>query len=455
MPGNEQPDRDPQETREWVDALDAVLEKEGAERAHFLIQQLIDEARRAGTLVPFAATTEYVNTIPPEKQVKFPGDLNLEQRIHAYTRWNAMAMVVRANKDTNVGGHLSSFASAATLYDVGYNHFWHGSSGDHVGDLVFVQGHSAPGIYARAFLLGRLTKEQLDHFRQEVDGKGVSSYPHPWLMPKFWQFPTVSMGLGPLMAIYQARFMRYLHDREIADTSGRKVWAFLGDGEMDEPESTGGIGLAGREHLDNLIFVINCNLQRLDGPVRGNGKIIQELESVFRGSGWNVIKVLWSREWDDLLARDVDGVLVNRMAETTDGESQRMTIADGAYIREHFFGPDPRLRKIVEHLSDEQLRSLRRGGHDYRKVYAAYHAAVRHTGAPTAILAQTVKGWALGPSVEARNITHQAKKMSLEELKIFRDRLELTIPDNALADDAPYYHPGPLSPELRGMLHRR
>src|SRR3954452_12258392 len=365
MAANEHPDQDPQETREWLAALDTVIDQEGTGRAHYLIQRMIDEARRAGPFLPFSATTDYINNIPPEKQVKFPGDLNIEQRIHGYTRWNAMAMVVRANKDTNVGGHLSSFASAATLYDVGYNHFWHGSSGEHGGDLVFVQGHSAPGIYARAFLLGRLTKEQLDNFRQEVGGKGISSYPHPWLMPKFWQFPTVSMGLGPLMAIYQARFMRYLNDREIADTSGRKVWAFLGDGEMDEPESTGGIGLAGREHLDNLIFVINCNLQRLDGPVRGNAKIIQELESIFRGAGWNVIKVIWGSKWDELLHLDKDGVLLNKMNTTVDGEFQKYATESGAYIREHFFGPDPRLRKMVEHLSDDDLRTLPRGGHDY------------------------------------------------------------------------------------------
>src|SRR5213082_268166 len=396
MPSTEQQDRDPQETREWLDALDAVLEKEGTERAHYLIQQLIDQARRAGTLLPFAATTDYINTIPPEKQVKFPGDLNIEQRIHSYTRWNAMAMVVRANKHTNVGGHLSSFASAATLYDVGYNHFWRGTSEQHGGDLVFVQGHSSPGIYARAFLLGRLTKEQLDNFRQEVDGKGIPSYPHPWLMPKFWQFPTVSMGLGPIMGIYHARFNRYLEHRGLKDTSHQRVWCFVGDGETDEPESLGALTLASREGLDNLTFVVNCNLQRLDGPVRGNGKIIQELEAAFRGAGWNVIKVIWGREWDALLAEDYEGVLVNKMNTTVDGEFQKYAVESGAYIREHFFGPDPRLRKMVEHLSDDELQRLPRGGHDYRKIYAAYKTAVEHEGTPTVILAKTVKGWTLG-----------------------------------------------------------
>src|SRR5436305_2353942 len=453
MPGNEQPDRDPQETREWVDALDAVLEKEGAERAHFLIQQLIDEARRAGTLVPFAATTEYVNTIPPEKQVKFPGDLNLEQRIHAYTRWNAMAMVVRANKDTNVGGHLASFASAATLYDVGYNHFWHGSSGEHGGDLVFVQGHSAPGIYARPFLLGRLTKEQLDNFRQEVDGKGIASYPHPWLMPKFWQFPTVSMGLGPLMAIYQARFMRYLQDREIVDATGRKVWAFLGDGEMDEQKSMGGISLAGREQLDNLIFVVNCNLQRLDGPVRGNGKIIQELEGAFRGAGWNVIKVIWGRHWDPLLARDKNGILRKRMMEAVDGEYQVYKSRDGAYVREHFFNT-PELKELVKDYSDEDVWNLNRGGHDPFKVYAAYHAAVNHTGQPTVILAKTIKGYQMGEEGEGMNIAHQVKHLSTTTIKKIRDRFNLPVPDDKL-EEVPYLEFEKGSPELEYMRGRR
>ncbi|MFL5441961.1 MAG: pyruvate dehydrogenase (acetyl-transferring), homodimeric type, partial [Myxococcales bacterium] len=453
MAANEHPDQDPQETREWLDALDSVIEKEGTERAHYLIQRMIDEARRAGTFLPFSATSDYINTIPPEKQVKFPGDLNIEQRIHGYTRWNAMAMVVRANKDTNVGGHLSSFASAATLYDVGYNHFWHGSSGEHGGDLVFVQGHSAPGIYARAFLLGRLTKEQLDNFRQEVGGKGISSYPHPWLMPKFWQFPTVSMGLGPLMAIYQARFMRYLNDREIADTSGRKVWAFLGDGEMDEPESTGGIGLAGREQLDNLIFVINCNLQRLDGPVRGNGKIIQELESIFRGAGWNVIKVLWGRHWDALLARDKEGILRKRMMEAVDGEYQTYKSRDGAYVREHFFNT-PELKELVKDYSDEDVWNLNRGGHDPFKVYAAYHAAVNHTGQPTVILAKTIKGYQMGEEGEGMNIAHQVKHLSTTTIKKIRDRFNLPVPDDKL-EEVPYLEFEKGSPELEYMRTRR
>jgi len=453
MPSSEQQDRDPQETREWLDALDAVLEKEGTERAHYLIQQLIDEARRAGTLLPFSATTEYINTIPPEKQVKFPGDLNLEQRIHAFTRWNAMAMVVRANKHTNVGGHLSSFASAATLYDVGYNHFWHGSSEQHGGDLVFVQGHSSPGIYARAFLLGRLSKEQLDNFRQEVDGKGIPSYPHPWLMPKFWQFPTVSMGLGPLMAIYQARFMRYLQDREIADTSGRKVWAFLGDGEMDEPESMGAIGLAGREQLDNLIFVVNCNLQRLDGPVRGNGKIIQELEGAFRGAGWNVIKVIWGRHWDAVLARDKKGILRKRMMEAVDGEYQVYKSRDGAFVREHFFNT-PELKELVADYSDEDVWNLNRGGHDPFKVYAAYHAAVNHKGQPTVILAKTIKGYQMGDEGEGMNIAHQIKKLSTTTIKKIRDRFNLPVPDDKL-EEVPYLEFEKGSAELEYMRGRR
>ena len=451
------PDIDPDETQEWIESLDALLKQSGPDRARFVLYKLLKRARMLHVGLPPLTQTRYINTISPEQEPYFPGDEAMELRIRRIIRWNAVAMVTRANAQSEgIGGHLSTFASSASLYEVGFNHFFRGKDDGTAGDQVFFQGHAAPGIYARAFVEGRFTESQLDHFRREVvPGAGLSSYPHPRLMPEFWEFPTVSMGLGPLAAIYQARFNRYLEHRGIKETSDSRVWAFIGDGECDEPESLGALHVAAREGLDNLTFVVNCNLQRLDGPVRGNGKVIQELESVFRGSGWNVIKVLWSREWDDLLARDVDGVLVNRMAETTDGESQRMTIADGAYIREHFFGPDPRLRKIVEHLSDEQLRSLRRGGHDYRKVYAAYHAAVRHTGAPTAILAQTVKGWALGPSVEARNITHQAKKMSLEELKIFRDRLELPIPDNALADDPPYYHPGMDSPEVRYMLERR
>src|SRR5713101_5012222 len=451
------PDIDPQETQEWLDALDDVYHTAGRERADFLLRKVLKRARQLRIGLPGLVQSRYINTISPEQEPPFPGDEQMELRVRRIIRWNAALMVLRANHlFPGIGGHLSTYASSASLYEVGFNHFFRGKDEGTSGDQIFFQGHAAPGIYSRAFLEGRLTESQLDHFRREVvRGQGLSSYPHPRLMPDFWEFPTVSMGLGPLAAIYQARFNRYLGHRGIKDTTSSRVWAFLGDGECDEPESLGALHVAAREGLDNLTFVVNCNLQRLDGPVRGNGKIIQELESVFRGSGWNVIKVLWSREWDDLLARDVDGVLVNRMAETTDGESQRMTIADGAYIREHFFGTDPRLRKLVEHLSDEQLRGLRRGGHDYRKVYAAYHTAVRHTGAPTAILAQTVKGWALGPSVEARNITHQAKKMSFEELKIFRDRLQLPIPDDKLTEDPPYYHPGPDSPEIQYMMERR
>jgi pyruvate dehydrogenase E1 component len=450
---NGQADLDPQETREWLDALDSVLSTEGTERAHFLIQQLIDEAHRSGTLLPFSATTDYINTIPLEKQVKYPGDIGLEQRIRAYTRWNAVAMVIRANKHTNVGGHLSSFASAATLYDVGFNHFWHAPSENHGGDLVFLQGHSSPGIYARAFLLGRFTEEQLDQFRQEVDGKGISSYPHPWLMPAFWQFPTVSMGLAPLMAIYQARFMRYLQDREILNTEGRKVWAFMGDGEMDEPESMGGIGLAGREQLDNLIFVINCNLQRLDGPVRGNGKIIQELEGLFRGAGWNVIKVIWGRHWDPLLARDKKGLLKKRMMEAIDGEYQTYKSRDGAYVREHFFNT-PELKEMVADYSDEDIWNLNRGGHDPFKVYAAYDAAVNHKGQPTVILAKTVKGYRLGEGGEGMNVAHQVKKLPVQTIRKIRDRYELPVPDEKL-EEMPYLKFEEGSRELEYMRAHR
>src|SRR5207253_2253268 len=396
------------------------------------------------------------NTISPEQEPYFPGDEAMELRIRRIIRWNAVAMVVRANhRYEGIGGHLATYASAASLYEVGFNHFFRGKDGDASGDQIFFQGHAAPGIYARAFVEGRLTESQLDHFRREVvRGEGLSSYPHPRLMPDFWEFPTVSMGLGPLAAIYQARFNRYLHHRGIKDTSGSRVWAFLGDGECDEPEALGALHVAAREGLDNLTFVVNCNLQRLDGPVRGNGKIIQELESTFRGAGWNVIKVIWSREWDDLLARDVDGVLVNKMSETLDGDYQRLSVADGAYIREHFFGPDPRLRAMVAHLSDDELTKLRRGGHDYRKLFAAYTAAVGHTGSPTVILAKTVKGWTLGPGIEGRNVTHQAKKLTEAELKVFRDRLELPIPDDQLKE-APYYHPGADAPEIQYMLERR
>ncbi len=446
-------DTDPQETREWLDALQGVLEREGPDRAHFLIEQLIDRARRAGAYLPFSANTAYVNTIPVERQARLPGDFAIEQTIRHYVRWNAMAMVVRANKHTNVGGHIASFASAATLYDVGYNHFWRASTEGRAGDLVFIQGHSAPGIYARAFLLGLVTEEQLDNFRQEVDGKGLSSYPHPWLMPDFWQFPTVSMGLGPLMAIYQAHFMRYLQDRGIANTEGRKVWALCGDGEMDEPESMGAIGMAGREKLDNLVFVVNCNLQRLDGPVRGNGKIIQELESEFRGAGWNVIKVIWGRHWDPLLARDKTGALERRMMEVVDGEYQLYKSRSGAYVRENFFN-SPELKDLVADLSDYDIWRLNRGGHDPFKVYAAYHEAANHTGEPTVILAKTIKGYGMGESGEALNITHQQKKMSVEAIRRFRDRFDLPVPDDRL-EEVPYLQFEEGTKELEYLRARR
>jgi len=448
------PDIDPQETREWLDALDGVLAAEGPDRAHFLIEQLIDKARRSGAYLPFSANTAYINTIPLERQVRIPGDQKLEHRIRSFTRWNAMAMVVRANKHTNVGGHIASYASAATLYDVGFNHFWHGMSDKHAGDLVFVQGHSSPGIYSRAFLLGRLSDDQLDNFRQEVDAHGISSYPHPWLMPDFWQFPTVSMGLGPLMAIYQARFMKYIRDRGLADTEGRKVWCFCGDGEMDEPESMGAIGMASREALDNLIFVVNCNLQRLDGPVRGNGKIIQELESDFRGAGWNVIKVIWGSRWDALLARDRKGILMRRMMEAVDGEYQTFKSKDGAYVREYFFNT-PELKELVADYSDEDIWNLNRGGHDPHKVFAAYHAAVNHTGQPTVILAKTIKGYGMGIGAgEAQNVTHQQKKMHVEAIRVFRDRFGVPVSDDKL-EDVPYVKFEEGSPELEYMRARR
>ena len=448
------PDIDPQETREWLEALAGVLEAEGPDRAHFLIEQLIDKARRSGAWLPFSANTAYINTIPVDQQVRIPGDQNIEHKIRSYTRWNALAMVVRANKHTNVGGHIASYASAATLYDVGFNHFWHGMSDKHAGDLVFIQGHSAPGIYARAFLLGRIDESQLDNYRQEVDGKGIASYPHPWLMPDFWQFPTVSMGLGPLMAIYQARFMKYLNDRGLANTEGRKVWCFCGDGEMDEPESMGAIGMASRESLDNLIFVVNCNLQRLDGPVRGNGKIIQELESDFRGAGWNVIKVIWGTRWDQLLARDHKGILKQRMMECVDGEYQTFKSKDGAYVREYFFNT-PELKAMVADWSDKDIWDLNRGGHDPHKVYAAYHAAVNHTGQPTVILAKTIKGYGMGIGAgEAQNITHQQKKMHGDAVGRFRDRFVLPVPDDKI-DEVPYLKFEEGSPELQYMRARR
>ncbi|HSD21886.1 MAG TPA: pyruvate dehydrogenase (acetyl-transferring), homodimeric type [Anaeromyxobacter sp.] len=447
-------DLDPQETREWLDALEGVLEREGPDRAHFLIEHLIDRARRSGAYLPFSANTAYINTIPVEQQPRFPGDFALETRIRHYVRWNAMAMVVRANKHTNVGGHIASFASAATLYDVGYNHFWQSWTEERGGDLVFLQGHSSPGVYARAFLLGLLSEEQLANFRQEVEGKGISSYPHPWLMPDFWQFPTVSMGLGPLMAIYQARFMKYLHDRGIVDTDGRKVWAFTGDGEMDEPEATGAIGLAGREKLDNLIFVVNCNLQRLDGPVRGNGKIIQELESTFRGAGWNVIKVIWGRHWDPLLAKDKSGALRRRMMEVVDGEYQLYKSRDGAYVRENFFNT-PELKDLVAELSDDDIWRLNRGGHDPFKVYAAYHAAVNDNhGQPTVILAKTIKGYGMGEAGEAMNIAHQQKKFAVDAIRRFRDRFDLPVPDDKL-EEVPFLKFEEGSKELEYLRARR
>jgi pyruvate dehydrogenase E1 component len=446
-------DPDAQETREWLDALDGVIRHEGLARASQLIDHLIEAARARGAELPFSATTPYVNTIPVELQPRMPGNAALEQVISCYTRWNAMAMVLRANKDTNVGGHIASYASAATLYDVGYNHFWHAPSEHHGGDLIFAQGHSAVGIYARSFLLGRLTVERVDNFRQEVDGKGISSYPHPWLMPDFWQFPTVSMGLGPLMAIYQARFMKYLQDRGLAQTDGRKVWAFLGDGETDEVESLGAIGMAGREKLDNLIFVVNCNLQRLDGPVRGNGKIIQELESEFRGAGWNVIKVIWGNHWDALFARDKTGVLAKRMMEVVDGQYQTFKSKDGAYVRANFFNA-PELRELVADWTDDDIWALNRGGHDPFKVYAAYHAASNHKGQPTVILAKTIKGYGMGLAGEAQNITHQQKKMPIEALRRFRDRFNLPIADEVI-EDVPLLPLPPESAELAYMRSRR
>ncbi len=449
------PDADPQETQEWIDALDGVLATHGRERADFLLRKVLKRARQLHVGLPGLVQSRYINTISPEQEPPFPGDEQMELRVRRIIRWNAAAMVVRANHlFAGLGGHLATYASSASLYEVGFNHFFRGKDDGRSGDQIFFQGHAAPGFYARAFLEGRLSEAQLDHFRREVvPGQGLSSYPHPRLMPDFWEFPTVSMGLGPIAAIYQARFNRYLHARQLADTAGSRVWAFLGDGEMDEVEAQGALTVASREGLDNLTFVVNCNLQRLDGPVRGNGKIIQELESLFTGAGWNVIKVIWSRDWDPLLAQDVDGALVEAMNETVDGEWQRYSMESGAYIREHFFGRDPRLLAMVEGHTDEQLRSLRRGGHDYRKVYAAYATATAHAGQPTVILAKTVKGWTLPPA-EAKNIAHQVKKMNTEELRKFRDRLQLPISDRKLAD-APFYHPGPDSEEVRYLLERR
>jgi pyruvate dehydrogenase E1 component len=448
------PDIDPQETQEWLEALESVLENEGPERAHYLLERLVERARRSGAYIPFSATTAYINTIPTAREEHVPGDSELEARLRALVRWNAMAMVVRANKDSSeLGGHIASFASAATLYDVGFNHFFRAWNDEFLGDLIYFQGHSAPGVYARAFLEGRITEEQLKNFRCEVDCKGLSSYPHPWLMPEFWQFPTVSMGLGPLMAIYQARFMRYMRDRGILESQGRKVWAFMGDGEMDEPESLGAISLAGREHLDNLIFVINCNLQRLDGPVRGNGKIIQELEGNFRGAGWNVIKVIWGSYWDPLLARDTKGLLLKRMEECVDGEYQAFKANDGAYVRKHFFGKYPELLEMVANMSDDDIWRLNRGGHDPHKVYAAYASAMKHKGQPTVILAKTIKGYGMGESGEGQNITHQQKKMGTSSIRSFRDRFRVPIPDDQV-DSVPFYRPPKDSPEMQYLTSR-
>jgi len=449
------PDIDPQETQEWLEAIDAVLANEGTERAHFLLETLIDKARRSGAYLPYNATTAYVNTIPTHLQQRLPGNPDMERRIRALIRWNAIMTVLRANeKSPGVGGHIASFQSAATLYDVGFNHFFRAANDKFGGDLIFFQGHSSPGVYARAFLEGRLTEDQMDNFRQETGGNGLSSYPHPWLMPDFWQFPTVSMGLGPLQGIYQARFLKYLHDRGIADTSDRKVWVFCGDGEMDEPESLGAISLASREKLDNLIFVINCNLQRLDGPVRGNGKIIQELESDFRGSGWNVLKVIWGSYWDPLLAMDKDGLLKKRMEECVDGEYQNFKAKGGAYTREHFFGKYPQLKEMVAAMSDQDIWRLNRGGHDPHKVYAAYAAATQHKGQPTVILAKTVKGYGMGDAGEAQNTTHQQKSMDIASLKAFRDRFDLPLTDEQV-ESLSFYRPPADSPEMVYMAERR
>jgi len=449
------PDTDIQETQEWIDSLNSVIESDGAERAHYLIEMMIDQARRSGSNLPYNATTSYVNTIPTHLQQKHPGDPDMERRIRAIIRWNAVMTVLRANeKSPGIGGHIASFQSSATLYDVGFNHFFRAPNENFDGDLVFFQGHSSPGIYARAFLEGRMSEEQLSNFRMESQGNGLSSYPHPWLMPDFWQFPTVSMGLGPIMGIYQARFLKYLHDRGIADTSDRKVWVFCGDGEMDEPESLGAISLAAREKLDNLIFVVNCNLQRLDGPVRGNGKIIQELESDFRGSGWNVLKVIWGSYWDPLFNLDKEGFLKKRMEECVDGEFQNFKAKGGAYTREHFFGKYPELREMVSAMSDSDIWRLNRGGHDPHKVYAAYAAATSHKGQPSVILAKTVKGYGMGDAGEGHNVSHQQKSMDIESLKKFRSRFDLPISDKEV-EELKFYKPDPDSPEMTYMRERR
>ena len=456
QPVDDLTDIDASETQEWIDALDAVIREEGPQRAHFLVEQLIDKARRSGAYLPYKLTTAYLNTIPTAVEEPSPGDAAIEWRIRSLIRWNALAMVLRANrKSTELGGHIASFASAATLYDVGFNHFWNAPTENHGGDLIYVQGHCAPGIYARAFLEGRLSEDDLDKFRQEATEPGLPSYPHPWLMPSFWQFPTVSMGLGPIMAIYQARFMRYLQHRGlVANAENRKVWCFCGDGEMDEPESMGAISLAGREKLDDLIFVINCNLQRLDGPVRGNGKIIQELESAFRGAGWNVIKVIWGSYWDPLLMRDTKGLLAKRMEEAVDGEYQAFKAKGGAYTREHFFGKYPELKAMVANMTDRDIWRLNRGGHDPHKIYAAYAMAMKHTGQPTVILAKTVKGYGMGAAGEGQNITHQQKKMDVESLKQFRNRFKIPVSDEQL-EHLPYFRPPDDSDEIRYLTESR
>jgi pyruvate dehydrogenase E1 component len=448
-------DIDPEETREWLDSLEAVIDAEGVDRAHYLLEQLITTARLRGTYLPYNANTPYLNTIPADRQPHYPGDREIERRISSIIRWNALAMVVRANQPhSELGGHIASFQSAATLYDIGFGHFWRAPAEGHGGDIIYIQGHSSPGIYARAFVEGRLTEQQMLNFRREVDGHGLSSYPHPWLMPDFWQFPTVSMGLGPIMAIYQARFMKYLEGRGLGGMGDRKVWAFMGDGEMDEPESLGAIALASREKLDNLIFVVNCNLQRLDGPVRGNGKIIQELESDFRGAGWNVIKVIWGSNWDALLARDKLGLLRKRMEECVDGEYQAFKSRDGAYVRKEFFAKYPELLEMVSGMTDDEIWQLRRGGHDPIKVYAAYSAAASQRNQPTVILAKTIKGYGMGAAGEGMNITHQQKKMGLEELKAFRDRFKIPVPDDQIAD-VPLYRPPEDSIEIQYLRERR
>src|SRR5438067_4480403 len=459
VPGAAANDSDAQETREWLDALSAVIGAEGGERAHFLLEQLIDHARQAGIDVPFSANTAYVNTIPFDQEERCPGNLEVEERLRAYMRWNAMAMVVKANRlhpadGGDLGGHISSFASLATMFGAGFNHFWHAESEGHGGDLLYIQGHSSPGIYARAFMEGRISEEQLLNFRREVDGKGLSSYPHPKLMPDFWQFPTVSMGLGPLMAIYQARFLKYLHARGIADTAPRKVWAFCGDGEMDEPESMGAIGMAARERLDNLVMVVNCNLQRLDGPVRGNGKIIQELEADFRGAGWNVVKVVWGPGWDALLAKDKDGILQRVMMETVDGEYQNYKAKDGAYVRKNFFGKHPKLLELVANMTDDDIWRLTRGGHDPHKIYRAFKNEQENKGTPTVLLVKTVKGFGMGKSGEARNTAHQTKKLDDEAIREMRDRFAIPIPDDKLAD-IPFFKPADDAPEIQYLHERR